>query len=502
MIVNNNNNYKVFYNFNNEGGKVIISSLNYLNYMEFLNENGCKEYYKQCGILDTYGNKFCYPREEECPINEIKIDSSSSSIKNDYLAKDYSFYIYGNTGDYLYYKIGNINSGIIIISYWAIQNSQPKYINDNNFIFDIGAFKEIFGSNDEEDEDDDDDDEDDDNEGSKVGKEILEGTIDFAGNLIESAVKLHRIQKLINYINEKINEDENNIDYNFKKIYHNEYVKNYIGFKDLNDIKNFNKIDFSLYKNIFPNNSAVIFSITCGIIFLIFIILYIIFIIKEKKGTTSGCNSGECVFSIFSIIVYCLTFFGFYIYFIVIYVKVFNNNSFEIAKSIKADKFIENFLKEFYTPFEKNALILCSLGFFSLSAILYILAWIIEPLSKYCQKNKNININYAPTYQRNLYDQNRINQNNNNVKPETNLQVKQTDYYQIETGRKLNEGELKKEENKNTNNIEQEYKDEKKSESLFDEMNVDIIINNQNKKIKNNELINKGFILNDDKQKS
>ena len=130
------------------------------------------------------------------------------------------------------------------------------------------------------------------------------------------------------------------------------------------------------------------------------------------------------------------------------------------------------------------------------------MAWIIEPLSKYCQKNKNININYAPTYQRNLYDQNRINQNNNNVKPETNLQVKQTDYYQIETGRKLNEGELKKEENKNTNNIEQEYKDEKKSESLFDEMNVDIIINNQNKKIKNNELINKGFILNDDKQKS
>ena len=30
--------------------------------------------FQQCGILDTYGNIMCIPKEEKCPINKIIID--------------------------------------------------------------------------------------------------------------------------------------------------------------------------------------------------------------------------------------------------------------------------------------------------------------------------------------------------------------------------------------------------------------------------------------------
>lgn len=117
--------------------------------------------------------------------------------------------------------------------------------------------------------------------------------------------------------------------------------------------KKFYTIDFSLYKSIFHNKTATIFSIICGIIFNIFIIVYFI-----KVFFCPECiNDYNCYSNVILIIIYSIIFFGFFIYFIVIYVKVYNNNeSFEIAKSIKAEKFIENFLKEFYETFEKKLL--------------------------------------------------------------------------------------------------------------------------------------------------
>ena len=76
----------------------------------------------------------------------------------------------------------------------------------------------------------------------------------------------------------------------------------------------------------------------------------------------------------------------FFIYSIVIYATVYNKESFDLAKSIKADKFIEDFLKEFYEPFESPKTIICALVFLSISAILFITAWIIEPIYKCCKK--------------------------------------------------------------------------------------------------------------------
>ena len=55
-------------------------------------------------------------------------------------------------------------------------------------------------------------------------------------NFVQSLVKVIKLQKFFNYIDKKINEDEN-IDYNAKKINYQQYVKSYIGFRSINDIK-------------------------------------------------------------------------------------------------------------------------------------------------------------------------------------------------------------------------------------------------------------------------
>ena len=62
-MIRKNNKYNVFYGYE-DGQKVyVIRPKTYLNYLEFLTDNNdCIENYKFCGILDTYGNKFCFPK--------------------------------------------------------------------------------------------------------------------------------------------------------------------------------------------------------------------------------------------------------------------------------------------------------------------------------------------------------------------------------------------------------------------------------------------------------
>ena len=174
-------------------------------------------------------------------------------------------------------------------------------------------------------------------------------------------------------------------------------------------------------------------------------------VINEIKGNSNCCEKCDFIISASSIIIYSLTFLGFFIYFIVIYVKTFNNESFEIAKSIKDDEFIENFLKEFYEPFEKNNLIIYSIIFFAISAISYILAWILIPIMECCKKrnqNQNNNNDFY-LYQRNIYFNHNIGTQNMNGQPI------QTEIYQS-TNRQLNGDETQKGENQNEDKNEDE----------------------------------------------
>ena len=101
-------------------------------------------------------------------------------------------------------------------------DSQPKYIDENNFLFDLDAFYEIFDIPTYENSDD----------NTVTAKEIIDGNIRFAGSQANDAAKLSKIYKLIDQIREKIYKDEKNIDYNYTFINHGQYVKNNMGFQD------------------------------------------------------------------------------------------------------------------------------------------------------------------------------------------------------------------------------------------------------------------------------
>ena len=219
IVEENNNIIKALYGYNN-GTKYILTN-GYKEYLNYITKDGCIENYRQCGILDTYGNRFCYIDNDECPINELKIDSYSK--KNDYLSDGYYYYRIKNSDNYLYYKKGIIDKGII--AYWNVSTSLPLYINEKNFVFDIHAFSEKFGSINYYNI-------------TYISELVIDESTVWLGDLAKDTAKLERIHKLMKYINEKIYDDENNIDNNFTKISHNEYVKRYLGFENEESIKN------------------------------------------------------------------------------------------------------------------------------------------------------------------------------------------------------------------------------------------------------------------------
>ena len=64
---------KYFYDFYNPT-HLIFLTYNYESLLRHSNKDKCEENYKQCGILDTYGNKFCFNESLPCPVNDILID--------------------------------------------------------------------------------------------------------------------------------------------------------------------------------------------------------------------------------------------------------------------------------------------------------------------------------------------------------------------------------------------------------------------------------------------
>ena len=365
-----------------QSGEKMYLTNKYVDYLKRIKEDGtCQNNYKTCGILDTYGNKFCISPASNCPINKMIIDLSTKNSQYG----DYTQYPTQDSSISLYCKSDVLDSGII--ASWIVQNSQPKYINDNNLIIDEDAFNEIFKIDDNKDDKDDDDDDDDDNDNNNgneesfwqgVAKDAVEGAvdgaIDAAEEIAKNAAKLAKLKKLIKYIEDKMNE-EDNIDKNYTNINNNNYVKNYMGFENLEAVDNFNKIDFNVYKKRFPNYASVALSITILILFVIFIVIMIIHFVKNRTIEFAG------YFLVIFVILYVASFLYLFIYCVVIMARDFRNENFKIAKKIRADKFIEDFLKEFYEPFDKATFIICIIVFLSISAVFFILFWVIEPIS-------------------------------------------------------------------------------------------------------------------------
>ncbi len=180
---------------------------------------------------------------------------------------------------------------------------------------------------------------------SDIFNGIVEEIINKELNYYNINKQNKELNKWLIYIDDKINNDKNNQDKYFVRIYDNYYVKNYIGFEN----EKFLKTDFSPYNTIFPNIKSVEFVISSLFFWLIIIIKDLCIVLSNDVNLNQ--NIGWIVIEI---ILYSLIFFGFFIYFLVVYVKVYKNKVFSNIKSIQSDDFITNFIKEFRSPIKKS----------------------------------------------------------------------------------------------------------------------------------------------------
>ena len=357
-------------------GESIYFNNHYIDYLGRIEEDGtCLKSYKKCGILDTYGNSFCMSPNDVCPINKIIYDLKSENSK--YQKNNYEYYETDHSNVYLFYKRDVLDSGII--ASWIKGNSWPKYIDKKNIILDKNAFKEYFKLKDYEDD-----------VAYQsylnkiIGKELFNNAYDYIKSIPDNYYDLDRIKKLVEFIIDKIKNDENNLDYSYTYINKSYYVKNYMGFENLEAMNNFNKIDFNVYKKKYPNKITLVFSFLIICAFVVFTFALIVYF--SKKETIKF----HLAFVIIFAILYISYFLYLFIYSIIFFIRVFRNENFKIAKSIKADKYIEDFLREFYTPFDKIGFIICIILVLLISFMLFILFWIIEPISKCKLESKQI----------------------------------------------------------------------------------------------------------------
>ena len=100
---------------------------NYESLLKHSSKN-CENNYKKCGLLDTYGNIMCIPEEDDCPINDIKIDLISKS--EEYLYDGYKIAYLNelSEGFALYYTNKKINNEIVVKIKFSDEIS--SYINE------------------------------------------------------------------------------------------------------------------------------------------------------------------------------------------------------------------------------------------------------------------------------------------------------------------------------------------------------------------------------------
>ena len=195
-------------------------------------------------------------------------------------------------------------------------------------------------------------------------------------NISQTKIKLMQSSGLKEYIDNEFNKTDNNNDKNYTQIFYNIYIKNFVGFENAEQMDIFKNTDFTIYKSIFPHNIKILLVIVSEVLLVIFVIIYIRKLVEdEEESDNSICKEFEIFIIICGLSIYSLIFLYFFIYFINSLVYKFNNNNkFSELTKIKADKYIEEFIKEFLSKYNKKGLICCSITLFSLSFICYIIS--------------------------------------------------------------------------------------------------------------------------------
>jgi hypothetical protein len=323
----------------------------------------------------------------------MKVDFNSR--ESDYSSNGYiSTPLTSTSYNHKFYHSNNYiegNAGVIIIK----SEDEPKYITKSNFLVDYEMYKDLFGDiklieslsgifgDDNSKNNDNDDDDDDDKKAVKIVQLLLDESDEEEMDLYKMGAKFlfvlitddynKKLEGFKKYIDKKLEEDdEENIDIYFNHIGDNFYVKNYIGFKKVEDINKFLKFDYNIYKKKFPNATASKFAFADAIIIGCFVIVFIIMTIKYSK---------DIFFKSYLLYAQCIIFYsaslGFFIYCIVTYIQVNKNKILEELKSIESDEFINNFIKDFVSKCQESALILSTMIISIVAFILHLITIII-----------------------------------------------------------------------------------------------------------------------------
>ena len=413
MVKDNYDNYKI-YQLILSGDYYQPLKYSYYDLLKNSSKNECDENLKQCGILDTYGNKLCLYKDYPCPINEIITDLDEKKEEydaNGYIKAYYYHLLKKNSTYSFYFKNTSYDKQIIHTLFYAYPpniNLPYRFIGSHNFVFDIDAFEQKYeykieninnvtnATNNNE---------------TIKNVDDLNYTITIEGeedendtiwsNISQTKIKLMQSSGLKKYIDNELNKADNNNDKNYTQIFYNIYIKNFVGFENAEQMDIFNNTDFTIYKNIFPHNIRLFLVMFFEVLLVIFVIIYIRKLMEDKeKGDNNVCKIYENFIITFGMSIYFCSFLYFYSYFIVSCYKLNKNNKFSELKKIKADKYIEEFISDFISRYNKRVLIAFSILFFTLSFICYLILLcqniikvknkIIDDESTLRQKRRNI----------------------------------------------------------------------------------------------------------------
>jgi len=390
------NNYNIYPILGIETNSNTTYNRNYMYLLEHSSKSECKGNYKKCGKLDSMGNIMCIPNEDKCPINNLRV---LSRYNNSHLLSFGYNITYpqalSSTNEALY--CSNDASDQAITTKIIFGDETQLYINPNNFVFDQSKYKDYQDSL----------------KHSTTNK-FLDWVNRWTGwtwrralrdKLIDIPIRIifHKMvevkegprkldEKLLygdaevtNYIFDKFIEKKN-IDTTYRNISDKVRAKYYLGFQDIDSLNKFTDKDFyNFYFVRYPNVASFVFTIILFVLFLGYVIFSLTRICDDKEEFDDSCVSCGIVFIIFP---YVAFFLGFFIYFLVKYTEIYKKKRAEELLNIRADPFIEDFIKEITAQIPKGSLTIAIFILYSISLFIFVLAWFL--IHRFTQKSSEL----------------------------------------------------------------------------------------------------------------
>ena len=399
IIVRSNHNLKIINDFS-PSGEPIGLNVGYRILLKLINNNGCQENYRSCGILDTIGNVLCIDDFLDCPINKMKVDSNEKTEL--YLNSNYSTTTLRNTSpNYSFFYSKDFKNGKAKVSIIKTAEVEPKYVTLENFIIDYETYKNLFNNLQKNEESSTLFGNDGVAEVSETLIKIIELFLEDANEIVLELITLgakgflylikllskdnkkryiKQFEKFKKYLEKRIDEDEEkSIDEYYTHIGDYFYAETYIGFKSIKDLDTFMKFDKTiLSKAFFPNIGLTVVPLVFVSIGLGFFVLFYIGKIMfeaDKETEKIFILTQMCLFNTIAL--------GYFIYSTIKYKKIHNNKKLEQFKLIQSDGFINDFIKDFVGECKNYELkIRIIISFSIVASALNIIASIISVLIK------------------------------------------------------------------------------------------------------------------------